>query len=122
MYQSSNVEVVQVAAISIDEAVNSQNADHQWYQSIATELRSLIKNTLIHKDRPRDREVFDGSRILLQNKYNQDDILERRKARIVEKCYNEKPGVDFIRTFSPVLILNSIRTQLLLQLLYMECL
>ena len=47
-------------------------------------------------------------RNVLTNKVNADGTL-RRKARIVAKGYSQRPGVDFVETFSPVAKLDSIR-------------
>lgn len=35
-------------------------------------------------------------------KYNQDNLVERLKARHVAKGFNKKVGLDYLKTFSPV--------------------
>jgi len=58
-------------------------------------------------ERPLDREVI-GSRVVLENKYDQYGSLERRKARIVARGFTQRPGVDFNETFAPVTRMGSI--------------
>lgn len=63
--------------------------------TIAHELKSLLSHdTWQIVSRPENEKII-GSRIVLQNKYNQDGNLERRKARIVVKGFAQRPGIDF---------------------------
>jgi hypothetical protein len=89
-------------------AMNSPEVD-EWYDAMAVEIRSIIKNnTWKLVKRPDDREVI-GSRIVLRNKYNANGTLERRKARLVAQGFSQRPGVHFKETFAPVARLSSIR-------------
>jgi hypothetical protein len=88
--------------------MNSPEVD-EWYDAMAVEIRSIIKNnTWKLVKRPDDREVI-GSRIVLRNKYNANGTLERRKARLVAQGFSQRPGVHFKETFAPVARLSSIR-------------
>jgi len=94
--------------IPLEEAIHGPDAE-QWFQAMASEMKSLIKNntwTLV--ERPLNREVI-GSRVVLGNKYDQHGSLERRKARIVARGFTQRPGVDFNETFAPVTRIGSIR-------------
>jgi hypothetical protein len=41
-------------------------------------------------------------------KYNEDDSIQKHKARIVAKGYSQQPEVDFTKTFTPVARMGSI--------------
>jgi hypothetical protein len=88
--------------------MNSPEVD-EWYDAMAVEIRSIIKNnTWKLVKRPDYREVI-GSRIVLRNKYTANGTLERRKARLVAQGFSQRPGVHFKETFAPVARLSSIR-------------
>jgi histone deacetylase 1/2 len=73
---------------------------------------ALISNgtwTLI--PRPPGANVITG-KWLFKNKLHPDGSLERRKARWVIRGFNQRAGVDFHQTFSPVVKPASIRTVL----------
>ena len=50
-----------------------------------------------------------GCRWVLRTKYNADGGTERRKARLVAKGNNQRPGIDFDKTFSAVARQSTIR-------------
>jgi hypothetical protein len=57
--------------------MNSPEVD-EWYDAMAVEIRSIIKNnTWKLVKRPDDREVI-GSRIVLRNKYNANGTLKKK--------------------------------------------
>ena len=94
--------------IPLRAALNSPERN-EWMEAILLETRSLLENDAWDiTTRPTDRKVI-GSRTVLRNKLKSDGTLERRKARIVAKGYNQIPGVDFCESFSPVARLGSLR-------------
>ncbi|KAH0820277.1 hypothetical protein GEV33_002514 [Tenebrio molitor] len=97
-----------ISEIPARRAMNSPEVD-EWYDAMAVEIRSIIKNnTWKLVKRPDYREVI-GSRIVLRNKYTANGTLERRKARLVAQGFSQRPGVHFKETFAPVARLSSIR-------------
>lgn len=97
-----------LAEIPIHDAIKGPDSD-EWFQAMATELKSIIKNdTWIFVDRPQSQPVI-SSRIVLRNKYNADGTLDKRKARIVARGFSQRPGIDFDETFAPVARIGSIR-------------
>ena len=51
-------------------------------------------------------------------KYRANGILERYKTRLVAKRYTETCGVDYMKTFAPVVKMNTIRILLSLAVNY----
>jgi hypothetical protein len=82
------------------------------------EYNALLRNgTWRLVPRPPGARVISGKWIL-KNKLNPDGSLERRKARWVVRSDNQRPGIDFEQTFSPVVKPASIRTVLTLAASY----
>ncbi|KAA3469284.1 Integrase, catalytic core [Gossypium australe] len=56
-------------------------------------------------DRPVQKRII-GVKWVFKNKYNADGSLNKHKARLVVKGYNQQYGVDFSETFAPVVRLG----------------
>jgi hypothetical protein len=73
------------------------------------EYRALIDNgTWSLVPPPPDANIISGKWIF-KNKFHSDGTLTRRKARWVVRGYSQRPGVDYDKTFSPVVKLATIR-------------
>ena len=55
--------------------------------------------------------VVVGCRWIFTLKYRPDGSMDRYKARLVAKCYTQTYGIDYFKTFSPFVRMNSIRIQ-----------
>ncbi|WVZ71316.1 hypothetical protein U9M48_019912 [Paspalum notatum var. saurae] len=78
------------------------------------EFRALQENkTWVLVPRPSGARVITGKWVF-KHKLNADGSLERYKARWVVRGFNQRPGIDFSETFSPVIKPATIRTVLTL--------
>ena len=74
----------------------------KWDVAIRKELDALkAAKTWIVVQRPKDRNVV-GSKWVLHLKKDSEGEIEKHKARVVAKGFNQKEGVDYHETFAPV--------------------
>lgn len=57
-----------------------------------------------------DEHDVIGSRVIMQNKYDLNECLERRKDKVVVRRLAQRPEVNFTEHFSHVACISSIRT------------
>jgi hypothetical protein len=84
----------------------------QWHQAAIEEIEAHLCNgtwTLVQL--PPDRKAI-GSRWVFKVKHNADGSLERYKACLVAKGFNQCPGLDYTETFAPTAKWAALRTVL----------
>ncbi|KAA0056663.1 gag/pol protein [Cucumis melo var. makuwa] len=93
--------------------------DHdQWIKAMDLEMESMYFNsvwTLV--DQPNDVKSI-GYKWIYKRKRDQGGKVQTFKARLVAKGYNQREGVDYEETFSPIAMLKSIRILLSIATFY----
>lgn len=91
-----------------EQAIKSE--DHEkWQQAMNEEFESLTSNqTWELVEKPKDKRIID-CKWIFKIKQNTKGVVERYKARMVARGFNQEYGVDYDETFSPVVRFTSIR-------------
>uniref|UniRef100_A0A2N9JAR7 Reverse transcriptase Ty1/copia-type domain-containing protein n=1 Tax=Fagus sylvatica TaxID=28930 RepID=A0A2N9JAR7_FAGSY len=91
-------------------SVSQAISQPQWREAMSTELTALMKHgTWDLVPSPSNCNPV-GCKWVFRVKRKADGSVDRFKARLVAKGYNQRPGLDYKETFSPVVKPATIRT------------
>ncbi|KAA3481430.1 Retrovirus-related Pol polyprotein from transposon TNT 1-94 [Gossypium australe] len=84
-------------------------AQLEWKQVMADEISMIEKNqTWELVERPVNRKVI-GVKWVYRAKFNTDGSLNKLKAWLVVKGFNQRYGIDYLETFAPMARLDTIK-------------
>ncbi|GJY17818.1 retrovirus-related pol polyprotein from transposon TNT 1-94 [Tanacetum coccineum] len=97
---------------SIVEPKNVKEAiqDESWTMAMQKELNQFKTNNVWSLVPPPNNQTIIGTKWILKNKLDENDIVSRNKARA--QGYNQQEIIDFDETYAPVARLESIRNLL----------
>ena len=81
----------------------------RWHEAALEELNAQLKNGTWSLEKLPPGKKAIGSRWVFRIKRNADGTVERFKARIVAKGYNQRPGFDYMEIFAPTMRQATIR-------------
>jgi len=91
---------------SVTQAFNESH----WRAAMSSELTALMRHDTWHLvPPPKDCNII-GCKWVFRVKRFADGSIDRFKARVVAKGFNQRPGLDYTQNFSPVVKPVTIRT------------
>ena len=94
---------------SFEEATNSPEKA-KWNEAMGKEMKSLSENKVWELTTLPAGKKAIGCKWVYKVKTNSDGSIERYKARLVARGFDQKFGSDYDETFCPVVRLESLRT------------
>ncbi|XP_049397271.1 uncharacterized mitochondrial protein AtMg00820-like [Solanum stenotomum] len=84
--------------------------DPQWRQAMQSEFDALMSNKTWDLIPPSDHQNIVEDKWIFCIKRKPNSSIERYKARLVAKGFTQRPGIDYVDTFSLIVKPITIRT------------
>ncbi|GKA32140.1 RmlC-like cupins superfamily protein [Tanacetum coccineum] len=98
---------------SIEPTTFNQASKHvKWVEAMNKEIEALEKNNTWELTTPQQGKKAIGNKWVFKIKHKADGNIERYKARLVVKGFNQKERIDYNETFAPVAKMVTLRTLL----------
>ncbi|KAJ8752381.1 hypothetical protein K2173_004017 [Erythroxylum novogranatense] len=81
----------------------------KWLEAMKAEMQSMYNNQVWTLIDPSDGLKTIGCKWVFKKKLDMDGNVHTYKARLVAKGYRQVHGIDYDETFSPVVMIKSIR-------------
>ncbi|KAH9703865.1 hypothetical protein KPL70_011249 [Citrus sinensis] len=91
--------------------------DPKWLQAMREEYQALVNNQTWTLVQPTYTVKVVGNKWVFRIKYNADGSVSRYKARLVAKGFLQTQGIDYNKTFSPVVKASTVKLILSLAVL-----
>jgi len=99
-------------------SVTEALTDSRWRDAMSSELTALMRHNTWQLVPPLTNCNLVGCKWVFRIKRHADGSVDRYKARLVAKGFNQRPGLDYTETFSPVVkpvIISTILTLAVMQ-------
>ncbi|GJU61072.1 retrovirus-related pol polyprotein from transposon TNT 1-94 [Tanacetum coccineum] len=89
--------------------VNEALTDESWLIAMQEELNQFIANDVwVLVPQPKNMTII-GTKWVFRNKFDENGIVSRNKARLVAQGYNQQEGINYDETYAHVARIESIR-------------
>jgi hypothetical protein len=99
--------------VTVEEALKSKDAKH-WLAAMQKEYNSLRRNNTWNLAKLPINVIPLSVKWVFKKKYKADGTLDKFRARLVARGFEQRYGCDYTETFAPVARLDTIRTLLAL--------